>query len=117
MQDFRNLAVWKKAHALVLAVYAASGSFPRTESFGLTILIRRTATLIPRTIAEGTSRSNDQDFIRDLYAANVAGSDLEYLFILAKDLNYFDATTFEKLSAELVEVKKMLMGLVRTIKA
>ncbi len=116
MQDFRKLGVWKKAHELALAVYSASVSFPRFEAFGMTGLIRRVATLIPRQIAEGSGRSNDQDFIRDLYSASSTGNDLEYLIILAKDLKYFDDAMHDKLSADVVEVKKMLMGLVRSIK-
>ena len=35
MQDFRNLKVWEKAHALTLDVYKASKSFPREEIYGL----------------------------------------------------------------------------------
>lgn len=36
MQDFRNLKVWQKGHALTLAMYRASSAFPRHEMFGLT---------------------------------------------------------------------------------
>jgi hypothetical protein len=41
MQDFRNLAVWQKAHALTLETYRATESFPRAELFGLTSQLRR----------------------------------------------------------------------------
>ena len=35
MQDFRNLKVWEKAHALTLDVYRVSKSFPREEMYGI----------------------------------------------------------------------------------
>jgi four helix bundle protein len=36
MQDFRNLLVWQKSHAVVLEIYRVSQNFPREELFGLT---------------------------------------------------------------------------------
>lgn len=35
MKDFRDFTVWKKAHALVLASYRATETFPKHEMFGL----------------------------------------------------------------------------------
>jgi len=35
MQDFRNLAVWRRAHQLTVDVYQVTESFPRSEMFGL----------------------------------------------------------------------------------
>ncbi|MFL5245658.1 MAG: four helix bundle protein [Gemmataceae bacterium] len=37
MQDFHNLKVWQKAHALTLAVYQATTAFPPDERFGLPV--------------------------------------------------------------------------------
>jgi four helix bundle protein len=36
MKDFRDLLVWRKAHALALDVYRATRGFPREERYGLT---------------------------------------------------------------------------------
>ncbi|MBV8520744.1 MAG: four helix bundle protein, partial [Acetobacteraceae bacterium] len=46
MQDFRNLAVWQKAHALTLETYRATECFPRAELFGLTSQLRRSCASI-----------------------------------------------------------------------
>jgi hypothetical protein len=35
MQDYRNLAVWKKAHAFTLKIYGVTETFPKIETFGL----------------------------------------------------------------------------------
>jgi len=43
MQDFKNLQVWQKSHALVLDVYAKTANFPSTELYGLVSQIRRAA--------------------------------------------------------------------------
>jgi four helix bundle protein len=50
VQDFRNLKVWQKAHALALAVYKDTMAFPREEVYGLTSQMRRSATSIPSNI-------------------------------------------------------------------
>lgn len=46
MSDYTKLAVWQKAHGLTLAVYTATQIFPKTEMFGLTSQMRRSATSI-----------------------------------------------------------------------
>jgi hypothetical protein len=39
VQDFRNLKVWERAHALTLEVYKASNAFLRDEISGMTIAV------------------------------------------------------------------------------
>lgn len=59
MKDFRTLKVWEKAHALTLAVYKATGGFPKQEVYGLTSQIQRAAVSIPaycRRLREGFRR-------------------------------------------------------------
>lgn len=117
MQNFRNLAVWQKSHELVLAVYDASANFPQHEAYGLRSQIRRTSIVLPANIAEGSGRGNDQEFTRHLFVANSAAAELDYLCVLAKDLKYIDDAAYEKLSAGVVEVKRMLLGLIKTVKS
>ncbi|MEM7383400.1 MAG: four helix bundle protein [Verrucomicrobiota bacterium] len=50
MQDFRRLAVWQKAHPLVLDIYRATKSFPSEEKYGLSSQIRRASSSIPMNI-------------------------------------------------------------------
>jgi len=115
VQDFRNLAVWKKAHELTLSLYTASAGYPQHETFGLRSQIRRTASNIPCRIADGCGCSTDGEFVKFLYAANSQASELEYLLILSRDLHYFDEAAYDKHSAAVVEVRRMLMGLIRSI--
>jgi four helix bundle protein len=115
MQDFRNLKVWQKAHAFVLAVYPATAEFPQHELFGLRTQLRRTAFTIPSKVAEGCGREADPEIARSLYAAQAAGAEAEYLLLLAHDLKYFTDAQYSELSNALVEVRKMLTGLIHTV--
>ena len=115
MQDFRNLKVWQKAHELTIAVYHTSAAFPVDERFGLTVQLRRTAVNIPTSIADGCGRGNDVELRKSLSAAMGGASQLEYLLLLAHDLGYLPKPEHTQLTADVVEVKKMLAGLLHTL--
>jgi four helix bundle protein len=111
MQDFHNLRLWQKAHALVLHVYVASKELPSIENFGLVQHLRRAATTIPRAVAEGCGREFGHEFAVDLRKARAAGHELEYVFLLCRDLGFFSQSLHDELLEELIEVRKMISGL------
>jgi four helix bundle protein len=115
LQDFRKLDVWKRAHELVLAVYRATQSLPKEEVFGITMQLRRTATTIATRIAEACGRDSTAEFAADLRRSATACNETEYLLLLAKDLGYLKPEMHEGLSAETVEVRKMIYGLLRKL--
>ena len=87
MQNFRNLEVWEKSHELTLKLYKSTTEFPREEIYGLTSQIRRACASIPTNIAEGSGRETAADFARFLQIAVGSASEVEYLILLAHDLN------------------------------
>lgn len=115
MRDYRRLAVWEKSHKLVLRIYAATASFPRDESYGLTSQVRRASSSIPSNIAEGCGRSGDGELRRFLFIAMGSANELEYQLFLAKDLEYIEPATYASLTDDLNEVKRMLSGLINRI--
>jgi len=116
VKDFRKLEVWEKAHQLAVSAYKATASFPKEEQYGLTSQIRRAALSIPANIAEGCGRGSDSDFARFLQIAMGSGSELEYEFILARDLGCLDATQHVELEKTVQSVKQMLAALLRTLR-
>jgi four helix bundle protein len=109
------MQVWHKAHALTLEVYRVSNAFPREETFGLTSQVRRASSSIPANIAEGCGRGSDGEFGRFLQIAMGSASELEYHLLLARDLGYLDGETYATLDARVVEIKRMLTGLLRSL--
>ena len=116
MRDFRKLNVWQKAHELALAVYASTRGFPKDELYGLTSQSRRAAASIPANIAEGCGRNAEGDFLRFLHIASGSASELEYHLLLAHDLHLLDQETYQRLSGEVCEVKRMLAAFVQTVR-
>jgi four helix bundle protein len=117
MKDFRDLQVWHKAHLLVLASYRSTGGFPKQEVYGMTSQIRRCAASIAANIAEGCGKRGNGEFQRYLNIAAGSASELEYHFLLARDLNLLDETNYRQLNSGVVEVKCMLASLVRKVEA
>ena len=116
MQDFRNLRVWEKSHHLTLAVYKATGGFPRAEMYGLTSQMRRAGSSIAANIAEACGRGGDGDFRRFLYYSMGSASELEYHLQLAHDLGFLSDGDHQRLAEATIEVKRMLASLIRRVK-
>ena len=117
MQDFRNLKVWHRAHRLTLGLYRLTTKFPRDELYGLTSQIRRAASSVCANIAEGCGRSSDKEFGRFLYIALGSACELEYHLLLSADLEYLDRVAYVRTNREVVEVKRMISGLLTRLKA
>lgn len=117
MKDFRKLALWNKAHCLVLAAYEATRQFPSEERFGLTGQLRRACVSIPTNIAEACGRNSDGELARFLEIAMGSASETEYLLMLAHDLNYLDRPVFDHLMADVTEIKRMLAAFIGKVNA
>jgi four helix bundle protein len=117
MRDFRELKVWEKGHQLALASYRLTADFPRQEMFGLTSQIRRCSVSIPANIAEGCGRLGNAELHRFLQIACGSASELEYHFLLAKDLGYLSQLAFDSVHKQVLEVKRMPVALTRKVAA
>ena len=115
MKDFRRLTVWERAHALTLAVYKATASFPREELFGITSQMRRSSSSIAANIAEGCGRTGNGDFHRFLNAAAGSAVELEYFLLLSRDLGLIATEVYTPLQKDIVEVQRMLASLIRKV--
>src|SRR5512138_2400518 len=104
-RTFQDLLVWQKAHAFVLEAYAFTATFPKSETYGLALQMRRAAVSIPANIAEGFRRRGKADKARFLNIAEGSVEECRYFLILTKDLEYGDT---HALSAALEEVSKLL---------
>ena len=112
MKNFRDLMVWEKSHLLTLDVYKVTAEFPKDERFGLISQMRRCAVSVPSNIAEGCGRRGNGEFHKFLQIATGSASELEYQLLLAKDLAYVKENIHKELSTKVIEVQKMLAGLI-----
>ncbi len=117
MGDYKKLAVWVKAHQLALASYRVTADFPREEVYGLLSQIRRAAASVPANIAEGSGRGSDNELSRFLRIAMGSAYELEYHFLLAHDLSFIDQSQYMQINNQVLEVQRMLAGLIKSLDA
>ena len=115
MKDFRDLKVWEKAHELALACYKETADFPKQEMFGLISQIRRSGSSIPANIAEGCGRRGNAELHRFLQMAMGSASELEYHWLLSRDLGFLAPAAYARLETQVTEVKRMLASLIRKV--
>ena len=104
-RSFRDLLVWRKAHEFVLAVYAFTAGFPKQETYGLALQMRRAPVSVPANIAEGFRRRGKAEKARYMNIAEGSLEESRYYVILAQDLGYGDT---DKLNSALEEVSRLL---------
>ena len=111
-ESYRNLIAWQKAKDLALDIYRYTRRFPKDEIYGLTSQMRRAAVSVPSNIAEGKGRRSRKDFAHFLYQARGSLLELETQLVIARDLEYLDALTFNNTLRKAEEVGRILNGLV-----
>jgi four helix bundle protein len=115
VEDFKDFKVWLKAHELTIQVYTVTRAFPREEVYGLTSQMRRAAASLGANIAEGCGRGSDAELKRFAQIARGSANELEYHLLLAKDLQFLQASDYKSLDAKVQEIQRMLAALVRTL--
>ena len=117
MRDYQKLDVWKKAHLFTLQVYKEIlPIMPVEEKFALTQQSRRAAYSIPLNIVEGSGKNTDKDFVH--YLDNALGStkEIEYAFILLRDLAYVSLEVYEAVNKSVNEIKAMLIAFIKFLR-
>ena len=115
IKSHRDLIVWQKSMDLVVLVYKATEGFPRHELYGLTSQIRRAASSVPANIAEGQGRRSKTEFRQSLGNARGSLLELDTHLELTLRLNYLTPTQYGRINEQLVEVSRILNGLMRSL--
>jgi four helix bundle protein len=100
-QDLSRSACMAKGPPVRAGSLPIHSGFPRQETYGLAMQLRRAAVSIPANILEGFRRRGKQDM-------NIAEGSVEecrYYLILAQDLGYGDTAN---LATSLEEVSRLL---------
>ena len=99
MNNFKELKVWQQSIELATAVYKETDAFPKTEIYGITSQLRRSAVSIPSNIAEGAGRGSKKEFNQFLSIALGSSFELETQLTIAKEIGYsLDQSLFSNLS-------------------
>jgi four helix bundle protein len=114
MSDYRKLLVWQKAHALALDAHRTAARIRGSQYTAFRSQIIRSLS-IPANIVEGREQKTDPAFARFLRIALGSASELEYHLTAAHDTQAISTVDYTRLSKQVVEVRRMLHGLIRRL--
>jgi four helix bundle protein len=83
IRSYQDLDVWQRSMDLVVSCYRLADRFPRSEAFGLSLELRRSAVSIPSNIAEGHGRKGTGEYLHHLSIAHNSLMELETQLELA----------------------------------
>lgn len=108
--SYEKLRAWQDAIALGRNIYDVTGTFPKSELFGLSAQMRRSAVSVASNIAEGSARNSRKEFAQFLAIALGSLAELDTQIILSSPL-FIDPKTCSSLRADVGSLRRMLCGL------
>jgi four helix bundle protein len=114
MSDFKNLQVWQKAQAMALATHSVACKIRGPGGSGKRTQMINAAFSVPTNIVESRGQSTKREECRYLRMAINSSTELEYHLLTAVELKDISRSDGETLTAKIVEVRKMLYGLIRS---
>jgi four helix bundle protein len=115
--DFKKLKVWQKAHMLAMDVHRVAGQIRGAKHASLRSQMIRAAMSVPTNIVEGCSQQSTREYSRFLRIALNSTTELEYHLVAARDLAAARASDSLTLISQVIEIRKMLYGLLRYLKS
>ena len=111
IKSYRELNVWKKGIEIVDLIYMITENFPKTEIYGLSSHMQRTAISIPSNIAEGFARQHSKEYKQFCYVALGSCAELETQVVIAKELKYIDESREDFLNELIDHICRMIVNL------
>jgi four helix bundle protein len=93
VRTHRDLIAWQEAMNLVEVIYQHTADFPKNETFGLAIQMRRAAVSVPSNIAEGSARNSTREYYQYLGVATGSLAELETQMELVVRLRYLSPSS------------------------
>jgi four helix bundle protein len=100
VKSFRDMEVWQKANELSYQVYKLTDVLPRSEDYGLTSQIRRSANSISANISEGFGRSTRKDKRNFYIIARGSAFETQSHLLYGQKVKYFEEQIVKKLIEE-----------------
>ena len=116
IKSFTDLKAWDESHNLVIKIYTDTKNFPKSEIYGLTNQMRRSAVSTTSNIAEGFGRQGMKEKIQFYYLAQGSLIELKSQLLVARDIKYLKESDFKKLAKQANKAHALLQGLIKKSK-
>ena len=114
-KSFTEMPVWQKAHKLSVEIFQLTSKLPRSEDYGLTSQIRRSANSVAANISEGFGRRTKKDKIHFYIIARGSAFETQNHLLYGNKIGYFESKVinqlFEQYSGLIFEINKIISSL------
>ena len=117
MADFRKLRVWRAAQELAIDANRVASHMHGARSASLSDQLARAAISVPSNIVEGSAHTSPREFARFLRYSLASATEVEGHALLARDLGMINDKDSGALIDRVVDVRKMLHGLLKKLPA
>ena len=104
MRDYHRLQIWRRAHALAIAIHEVARRLRGNDFAGLRSQLTRAADSVAATIVEGCGAASPREFARFLDMSIESASETEYHLLSARDRRALPDTQWRTLSKEAEEI-------------
>jgi four helix bundle protein len=115
MRDFKKLIVWQRSQTLAVRICEQARQFPRSGFGNLRSQLERAADSIATNIVEGCGAASQREFSRYLDISIKSANEVEHHLLTARDRGALSPDDWRLLTAELIEIRRMLFGLRKKI--
>ena len=115
-RDYRKLRAFQLVHNLAVRIYTITRGFPKSELFGITSQMRRTAISVPANIVEGCFRPSGKEYLNFLNIALASLAELGYYIDLSSTLGLLSESDHENLHKQFQTTIRTLQALISSIK-
>ncbi|MEP6990230.1 MAG: four helix bundle protein [bacterium] len=116
MRDFKKLTIWQRSHRLAIQTHHLLAGVRERGSAATRNQLQRAMASIPSNISEGAGKRTDREFARYLDIALGSAKEAENHLAFSRDMGWLDSEQYEKLDAELGEIRRMLFAFARTVR-
>src|SRR5437762_10368310 len=97
MKPHERFVAWQHCHRLTLLTYQLTQAFPKSELYGITSQMRRSAYSAAANIVEGCAKKGPAEFRRFLDISLGSLAELSYLRRVSRELGYLDEREWQEL--------------------
>ena len=114
-EPHKRLLAWQGSVDFVVVIYDLIKKLPKEEEFGLKSQLRRASISIPSNIAEGLTRKSKNDKVHFLNMAQGSLSEIDTQLIVCDKLGYLGNNVYDHARLQIVEIEKLLSGLINKL--
>jgi four helix bundle protein len=117
IMSYREQFIWQRGVKLAINCYRLTENFPKSELYGLTSQIRRSAVSVPSNIAEGYGRRTQNEYIHFLHIALGSLRELDTQLIISKEVGLASPELFTPVLEEVDRFQGILVSSIQKIKS